>query len=400
MVLDGQPLQNKPERLFTRDFIFVCIANFCMFFAFYMILPALPVYLVHHFDAGKATIGIILASYSIATLIVRPFSGFLTDMLPRKMLYMVAYFLFIVYFLGYLFAGTLLVIAIVRATHGLFYGTVTTASGTLAIDIMPSSRRGTGLGYFGSTSTLAMAFGPMVGLFLVEQDSFDTVFYLAIISGVLGLILASFIKTKKRPTIYRAPISTDRFFLIKGIIPAIALLLFSYLYGVLSSYTALFGMEIGIEKGTGKFWTLYACGLIISRFNAGKFIDKGLVTQMIVLGNIIAVAAFALLALTANHYVFFGTAIAIGFGIGMTLPSYQTLFISLAPNSQRGTANATYLMAWDIGAGLGIWVGALIADVTSWHFTYQVTIIPAIISIITMWKIVTPWYQKNKLQSQ
>lgn len=387
------------EKLFTKNFIFVCIANFCMFFAFYLILPAMPLYLITEFHASKSMIGVVLSSYTIATLMVRPFSGFLADTLPRKPLYMISFFLFISYFIGYLLAGSLFILAIIRITHGLTYGVVTTTSSTLAIDIMPSSRRGAGIGYFGSTSTMAMALGPMVGLFFVESNSFDTVFYIAIATGLLGLVLASFIKTTKRPPAVASPISLDRFLLVTAIKPALILVLLAFLYGLLITYLALFGKEIGINSGTGKFFTFYAIGLIVARFNSGKLIDKGYVTHLILAGKIIVVCAFFIFISITNVYVFFGIAVIIGLGFGILAPAYQTLFISLAKHNQRGTANSTYLIAWDIGIGLGVLLGGPIAEYSSYHTAYYFGLVAGIISCVLFWKITIPYFKKHKLSS-
>jgi MFS family permease len=369
-----------------------------MFFAFYMILPAMPVYLLLEFNASKSLIGLILSSYTIATLIIRPFSGFFADTLPRKPLYMLAFFLFVGNFAGYLFATSLLLITIIRITHGLTYGVVTTASSTLAIDVMPSSRRGEGIGYFGATSTMAMALGPMVGLFFAESHSFNIVFGISIAFGIIGLILASFIKVGKRPPISKAPISLDRFLLLKATTPAIVLILFAFLYGHLITYIALFGKEVGINSGTGLFFTLYSIGLIASRFNSGKFIDKGYITQLILIGNAMIVVSFTIFVLADNVYLFYGIAAFIGLGFGISSPAYQTLFLNLAENNQRGTANSTYLMSWDIGTGLGVLIGGYVAEWSSYHTAYGIAIILAIMSIVLFWKVSIPYFNKHRLK--
>ncbi len=100
---------------------------------------------------------------------MRPFAGWIADTFARKPLYLVAYFLFISFFVGYLAAGTLLIFGILRVAHGLLFGMVTTTGNTLVIDIMPSSRRGEGLGYYGVMNNLAMSIGPMIGLRLKRR---------------------------------------------------------------------------------------------------------------------------------------------------------------------------------------------------------------------------------------
>ena len=121
----------------------------------------LAFYLAEIFNSEKGTIGIILSCYTIAALCIRPFSGYLLDTFARKPLYLLAYFLFTAAFGGYLLAGTLTLFTLIRIFHGLAFGTVTVAGNTVVIDIMPSSRRGEGLGYYGMMNNTAMSIGPM-----------------------------------------------------------------------------------------------------------------------------------------------------------------------------------------------------------------------------------------------
>ena len=79
-------------------------------------------------------------------------------------------------FLGYMLAATLAWFVLLRALHGVAFGSVTVGGNTLCVDIMPSSRRGEGLGYYGLTNNTAMALGPMTGLFMHSHISYTGIF--------------------------------------------------------------------------------------------------------------------------------------------------------------------------------------------------------------------------------
>ena len=129
------------ERLWNRNYIKVMTANFMLYFAFYLLTPLLPLYLSETFGTTKDVIGLVLFGYTITALITRPFSGYLVDSFSRKKVLMVCFSFFLVFFLGYLAAGTLLMFAIIRTLHGAPFGAVTVANSTAAIDVLPSSRR-------------------------------------------------------------------------------------------------------------------------------------------------------------------------------------------------------------------------------------------------------------------
>ena len=186
------------DKLFTGSFFCILGANFLLFFAFYLLMPILPFYLQECFNASNGLVGIVLSCYTIAALIVRPFAGYILDMFSRKPLYLLTYLLFTTIFGGYIVAVSLAMVVFFRAIHGLAFGIVTVAGNTIVIDIMPASRRGEGLGYYGLANNIAMAIGPMVGLFLHDFFSFNLIFLFSIISGAIGLCLASRVKTKTK----------------------------------------------------------------------------------------------------------------------------------------------------------------------------------------------------------
>ena len=94
-------------------------------------------------------IGLVLSGYTITALLIRPFSGFLVDSFPRKKVLLISLFLYFLLFGGYLLAGTLVLFAIVRTMHGGPFGASTVANSTVAIDVLPSSRRNEGIGFYG-----------------------------------------------------------------------------------------------------------------------------------------------------------------------------------------------------------------------------------------------------------
>ena len=157
------------DRLVTRSFICILAANFLLYFGFWLLVPVLPFYLKETFSCGEAAVGTILSCYTVSTLCTRPFMGYLYDGFARKPIYIMAYLLFTAIFAGYVLTSLLAVFILLRAVHGVAFGTVTVGGNTLVIDITPSNRRGEALGYYGLTNNVAMSIGPMTGLFLHDS---------------------------------------------------------------------------------------------------------------------------------------------------------------------------------------------------------------------------------------
>lgn len=396
------------DRLVTPSYCFILAANFLLYFGFWLLIPVLPFYLSEVFSAGNSTIGIILSCYTVAALCIRPFSGYFLDSFARKPLYLMAYFIFMTMFAGYIIAGSLTLFILFRIIQGVSFGMVTVGGNTVVIDIMPSSRRGEGLGYYGLSNNIAMAVGPMSGLFLHDAGmSFTTIFCCSLGSCIAGFVCASLVKTPYKPPVKREPISLDRFILFKGIPAGISLLLLSIPYGMTTNYVAMYAKQIGINATTGFFFTFMAIGMAISRIFSGKIVDRGKITQVISAGLYLVVFSFFLLSacvylISWNDMlctvVFFAVALLLGVGFGIMFPAYNTLFVNLAPNSQRGTATSTYLTSWDVGIGIGMLAGGYIAEVSTFDKAYLFGACLTIVSMLYFNGKVAPHYHKNKLR--
>ena len=368
------------EKLWNRNYCKVMVANFSLFFAFYVLSPLLPLYLSEHFGATKDVIGLVLSGYTITALLFRPFSGYVVDAFPRKTVLMIAFGTFAIFFAGYLAASTLLLFTIVRTLHGGPFGALTVSNSTVAIDVLPSSRRTEGIGYYGLSNNLAMAIGPTVGIYLYKlTDSFDFLFWLAFIVACAGWLVDATVKIPKKETVgEKLKMSWDRFFLVRGWLLGLNMVAFGFSFGVLSNYLAIYGKEVmGITGGTGTYFMLCSVGLILSRLQGGKALRKGRLTHNAGEGMVISLVGYTIfIALPALGHLspltsylsplttigYYGSALLIGLGNGHMWPAFQNMTINVASNNQRGTANSTILISWDIGMGLGILVGGVVSE--------------------------------------
>ncbi len=353
------------ERLWNRNYCKVMAANFSLFFAFYVLTPLLPLYLSEHFGATKDMIGLVLSGYTITALVIRPFSGYMVDSFPRKTVLMIAFGAFAIFFAGYLAASTLLLFTIVRTLHGGPFGTLTTANATVAIDVLPSSRRTEGIGYYGLSNNLAMALAPTIGIWIFQlTKSFEFLFWLALVVACAGWLVDATVKLPSKEIVRnKTKLSLDRFFLLRGWLLGLNMVAFGFSFGVLSNYLAIYGKEVmGITGGTGTYFLLCSIGLMASRLQGSKALRQGRVTFNAGSGMVISLIGYTLFILVPNDVGYYGSALLIGLGNGHMWPAFQNMTINVAQNNQRGTANSTILISWDIGMGLGILLGGVIAE--------------------------------------
>src|SRR5690554_1586098 len=109
------------EKLWNKEFVKISITYFLIASSFYLLVPAIPLYLSEVLNVPHSRIGIALSSYVFALLIVRPFSGYWVDVLERKPLLMAGLITFVLIYFGYFFALTVTTFVVIRFIHGLFW---------------------------------------------------------------------------------------------------------------------------------------------------------------------------------------------------------------------------------------------------------------------------------------
>lgn len=360
----------KLERLWNSEYIKVMSCNFLLFFAFYLLTPLLPIYLDEQFNADKDTIGIVLSGYVIATLLVRPFSGFVVDTFDRKKVLIICFFAFFICFAGYIGAGTLLMFAIVRTMHGIPFGATTVANSTAAIDVLPSSRRNEGIGFYGLSNNIAMAVAPSIGIYIYNATgNFSILFWLSLVLAMAGFLLSTRVKLPKRQAVAGKPkMSLDHFFLSRAWLLAVNICFFGLCWGVMSNYVAIYGkIELNITDGTGLFFVLLSAGLVISRLFGAHSLREGKMTRNAAVGVLLSTVGFALFAAVITPWSYYLSALLIGLGNGQMYPAFLNMFVKVARHDQRGTANSSILISWDLGMGLGILLGGFIAELTGYR---------------------------------
>lgn len=393
--------EKDTERLWNANYTKVWVANFMIFFSFMLLTPLLPIYLSEQFAANKDTTGLVLFGYAVMALVARLFSGYIVDSFPRKTVLLLSFAVFTLFFVGYVAAGTLVLFAVVRTVHGMPFGFTTVANSTVAIDVLPSSRRTEGIGLYGLSNNLASAISPMVAIWIyTETHNFDIIFWMATAVAAIGLIIDGTVKTRPRERVKgKQKVSLDRFFLVKGTGAALTMVCFAFSYGVMSTYVAIYGKEtLGIEGGSGTFFLLLSVGLILSRLQGNKALRERRITYNASIGVCVSLLGYLLFAAVPNEIGYYGAALIIGLGNGHMYPAYQNMFVDLAPHTQRGTANSSILVSWDVGVGLGILLGGVLTENYGYGMAFWMAWVVNLVGFAGFWLYVKGHFTRNKLR--
>ncbi|MDD4334212.1 MAG: MFS transporter [Desulfotomaculaceae bacterium] len=367
----------QKEQLWQKDFIFISLISLFTFIGFQMLLPTLPVY-VNKLGAGDTSVGLVVGVFTISAILIRPFVGQALDVYGRKGIFIAGMIIFTACVLGYIWAPTLLVLLAIRFMHGFGWGISSTAASTVAADIIPKSRMGEGMGYYGLAGTIAMALAPALGLFMIDRFSFNTMFSFSAFMVMIAIFLAFFID-------YRGVASTRRkLSLIEkaALRPTLVIFFVTMTYGAIVAFIALYAAQRGISN-IGSFFTVYAVSLTIIRPLAGSLSDKRGFDVVVIPGIILILMAMILLYFAAGIKWFLIAAVVYGAGFGAVQPSLQAMAIVFSPPERRGAANATFFTGFDLGIGISSIMWGVVAGITGYSLMYLLSVIPVLAALVS-----------------
>jgi MFS family permease len=364
------------ERLWTKNYIMLTITSLLLFSGFYLLMPTLPMF-IKQLGGSESQIGFIIGVFTISSVIFRPIIGGLMDRYGRSIFIISGLLFFAITMYFYDWVTGVIFLVILRILHGISWAAATTSIGTAVTDVIPPSRRGEGMGWYGLAMTLGMALGPILGLWVAKSFSFHYLFLLCTTLAIIALILSLGTKIQTVQNTSKKPIS----FFEKTVLPlAIVTFFLTITFGGITTYLPLFAAKIQVNVGT--FFLVYAVTLTVIRPLAGKISDKYGEAVIIAPALITLIVALLVLTMTKGLVGLVITAILYGIGFGSAQPALQVAILRLAPPEKRGVANATFFTAFDLGIGLGAIILGFVSQLMGYQMLFVICAISGFISLL------------------
>ncbi|HLR63255.1 MAG TPA: MFS transporter [Lentibacillus sp.] len=357
------------DKIWTKDFVIICLANFFIFLGFQMTMPTLPLF-VEELGGNDRQIGLIVGIFTFSALLLRPYAGHALETKGRAFVYMTGLIIFVLSVGSYAFISIIALLFIMRVVQGVGWGLSTTATGTIATDLIPPKRRGEGMGYFGLSGNLALAFGPSLGLTLTGYISFTSLFLICAALGLTAFILSTRIRYKRvEQSEHKSTTVKFDIFEKSAIRPSVLLLFITVTFGGIASFLPIYAEKSGVA-GIELYFLVYALFLMISRLFAGKIYDRKGHLYVFPPGTALIFLAMLLLSWLPNTSIMLVAAGLYGLGFGAVQPTLQAWAVNESPDNRRGMANATFFSCFDFGVGIGAISFGQIASVFGYSMIY------------------------------
>ena len=398
------------SEIFTRDFLLLATINLAMFFGFQMSNVGLPVY-VAQLGANAQVVGLVGTVMTLTAVIVRVFAGPLLDRFGRKGALVVGSLVMACSIFAYAIFPVVGIILGVRLIQGIGWGLGSTASSTMAADVIPKHRFAEGMGYFAMTNSISSALAPAVSVALVQGPGAIYMIYVAAGIVALAFVIALFQRNtakvgrsaggtpqgeterapqaaasrpgegasseKRQPSEAKPPSALSAIFERRAAMPGLLILLVNIGFGCITSFITLHGQEQGIYQ-VSIYFIVYAVVTFASRPAIGRLIDRHGFRMPGILSCLCTVATLVLIGLSRNVFMLSFAGVLAGLGIGTAMSVFQTMAVAAVEPWRRGVATSTYMVAFDLGIAIGSLVGGTVAAL------YGYTVMYAVISVFPL----------------
>ena len=377
--------QTSKVKLWSRSFIFVMLANALLFGAFEMLLPTLPLF-VSHIGGDATQIGLVTGIFVFSAILIRPFAGVLATKMDKKYLLIIGIAICALSTGAYYLSSGIGVMILIRVIHGFGFGLATTYFTTIAAENIPEDRRGEGMGYFGVGETMAMSVGPLMGVSILENGHFGSLFMSCTAFILLALLTTIFISRKPDTAnelrTVEAPTTTVKLIEKRVLFPSILIFMTGISSGGIMSFTTLYAIEKGFENVAWFFFIVAIAGLLV-RLVSGKMFDNLGPAYVLIPAGVINIAGFIVLILAQNEIVFLLAGFLYGMGFGAIFPALQTICLNLVEEHDHENAIGSFFNFYDLGIGGGSLLLGMIAEAfSSYEAVFYVAIVTYVLYLL------------------
>ena len=364
--------------IWTKNFLLLCLANISAFVSMQMLIPTLPLYLLH-IGGRQSDVGYVMGSYTIGAMLMRISAGWLVDRYARKNVLIAGIVLMLATTLLYQLATDIPHLTAIRLLHGVTFGLVSTAMATMVVDGLPPARMSEGIGCFGLTANLSMSVAPMLGLWLLGAYDYHVVFFsMSAFVAVSVVFCLSVMNTSARTAGYTrssAAAALPSLLEKTAVLPSVMAFFLSAVFSAVLFFIALYAAKLGIANA-GLFFLAMALSMLMSRPISGHWSDVGGTNMVMTIGHLALLLGIVLIVFSRGMALYLAAGVFMGIGFGFSFPILQTLAVRYAPAHRRGAATGTFFLACDIGIGLGAILWGYVAEVAGYHVMYGATLAP------------------------
>lgn len=374
------------EKLWTTTFVVNMLLNFIFYLVFYLPTVVIGTVAMERYHASASIAGILSGIFIVGGFIARLWAGNNMKRLGAKKLLYIGTLIYFLLTFAYFFVHSVVLLLILRLVHGLGFGIAATASGTLAGAIVPSSRRGEGIGYYALSVTLSSAVGPFLSMFLYRTSGFYSLIWLSALLLFIALVGIFFIHVEKTADSSNSvdnkvhkKFAWSNYFEKEALPISLIAFLIGISYSSILSFMDAYARNIHLSEAASFFFLVYAITVLLSRPITGRVFD-GFGDNFVMYPTYLFFAlGLLLIGFAHSGWMLLLAAIFIGLGYGSFSPFGQAIAIRNSEAHRLGITTSTFFGFMDMGVGFGPFILGMFMPLLGYRNLYFASAILALL---------------------
>ncbi|MGF2203195.1 MFS transporter [Lactococcus lactis] len=374
------------EKLWTTTFVVNMLLNFIFYLVFYLPTVVIGTMAMERYHASASIAGILSGIFIVGGFIARLWAGNNMKRLGAKKLLYIGTLIYFLLTFAYFFVHSVVLLLILRLVHGLGFGIAATASGTLAGAIVPSSRRGEGIGYYALSVTLSSAVGPFLSMFLYRTSGFYSLIWLSALLLFIALVGIFFIHVEKTTDSSNSvdnkvhkKFAWSNYFEKEALPISLIAFLIGISYSSILSFMDAYARNIHLSEAASFFFFVYAITVLLSRPITGRVFD-GFGDNFVMYPTYLFFAlGLLLIGFAHSGWMLLLAAIFIGLGYGSFSPFGQAIAIRNSEAHRLGITTSTFFGFMDMGVGFGPFILGMFMPLLGYRNLYFASAILALL---------------------
>ncbi|BCA84548.1 MFS transporter [Enterococcus saigonensis] len=370
-------MEHTEEKLFNKGFISITLINFVVYLVYYLLVVIMAVIAQDNLHATLGQAGLATGIYILGTLVARLIIGKTLELLGRKAVLRYGALFYLVTMIAYLYMPTIGMMYLIRLLNGFAYGTVSTATNAIVTAYIPKSKYGEGINYYGLSTSLAAAIGPLIGMVLLNTTNFYFIIIFSIVLILLTTIacfafpVQNIVLTPEHKE-QLAKWTFDSFVEKKVVFISFIAFLMGLAYSSVLAFLSSYAKAIDLVGASSLFFVIYALVITFTRPMSGKIFDLRGENYVMYPSYLFLTGGLFLLSVTNAGWMLLLAGAFIGLGYGTFMSNGQAICLKASEDHRIGIALSTYFIGLDLGLGIGPFILGELRSVLSFQGLYLV----------------------------
>ena len=388
------PAPGKSVKLWTPAYTMLLLVNLFSGMAGQMVVPIVAKYALH-LGATLSVASTIASLMSLMGLFCCPFAGLVSDRVNRKWLMVISAGINGLSVLSHAFISSVPALVVIRLLTGVSFSFMSVATVAYTTAYIPRERLGEGMGYIALATIVAQAFGPGVGLDLLERFGYPITFVVAgifALAGVLVVLIIPYHAEQQARPAGRRGIHLEDLFAPQLLLFTLLVMLLSAANGLASTFLTLIADERHIEN-IAVFFTAYAACMVFIRPFAGKLLDRKGIYIILLPSFLISAAGLVLVGVASTLWLIILAGVLKAFGQGAGIPSIQAHCVKVLSRERAGVATSTCQIGQHVGNALAPILGSYVVTAFSYRTLFCGY---AVLMLALGWLLLFVQYRRDK----